>query len=500
MKYSIRILLLAAALFGTHAAQAFCGFYVAKTDATLLNKASQVIVTRDGIRNVITMSSDFQGDVKDFAMVVPVPVVLKRADIRIKERSIFEKFNDYTAPRMAEYYDPEPCPAPAYDSILAFAWATGTYTLNYTASPTMMLTSVGGVTVEAQYRIEEYDIVMLSATESGGLKKWLTINGYKIPDKAEEVLDPYIASNMKFFVVKVNMDELRRRNPYISDGVYPLRPIQIAFDSPKFMLPIRLGMANATEAQDMIVYTLSRKGRIETTNYRTVNVPTNMNVPVFVADKFTDFYKKVYQKSLNENGRNAVFLEYAWDVTPQNPVPCDPCVGTPLYINDLHDAGADWATVSGPNTGQVYITRLHVTYDREHYPQDLMFQETPNRENFQARYVRHIPASRNGLTCYEGQRYIRELRDRRLEELENYKILTGEVAPNAQDYFTQFDNQMRAFTPEETERRKKENEINGAPFGDDNNTPGGMPVLLLSLLTLTAVFFALSRSRVPAAV
>lgn len=497
----IKLLFSALLLLAFHikTAYAFCGFYVAKTDATLLNKASQVIITRDGNHNVITMSSDFQGDVKDFAMVVPVPVILKRSDIRIKERSLFEKFNDYTAPRMAEYYDPEPCPAPAYDSTLAFVWSTGSYTFNYLASPSMSFTAVGSVTVEAQYQIDEYDIVLLSAIESGGLKKWLTLNGYKIPDKAEEVLEPYIASNMKFFVVKVNMNELKARNPYVSDGVYPLRPIQIAFDSPKFMLPIRLGMANAEEAQDMIVYTLSKKGRIETTNYRTVSVPTNMNVPVFVADKFTDFYHKVYQKSLNESGRNAVFLEYAWDVTPQNPVPCDPCVGTPLYVNDLHDAGAAWASVSGPQTGQVYITRLHVTYDRSHYPQDLMFQETPNRENFQARYVRHIAASRNGLNCYEGQRYIRELRERRLLELDNYLQLTGEKAENAQAYFMQFDSQMRAFTPEENERRKKENDFSLLPSTDDHDTPGGLPLLLLSLFTLMAVFFALSRSRITTA-
>jgi hypothetical protein len=53
----------------------FCGFYVAKADAALFNNKSEVIIVRDGIHNVITMSSDFKGDRKDFAMVVPVPVI-----------------------------------------------------------------------------------------------------------------------------------------------------------------------------------------------------------------------------------------------------------------------------------------------------------------------------------------------------------------------------------------------------------------------------------------
>ena len=90
-------------------AWSFCGFFVAKADAKLFNESSQVILVRDGDRTTITMSNDFQGDVDDFAMVVPVPVILKEKDIRVTERSIFEKLDSYSAPRMAEYYDHNPC-------------------------------------------------------------------------------------------------------------------------------------------------------------------------------------------------------------------------------------------------------------------------------------------------------------------------------------------------------------------------------------------------------
>jgi len=57
---------------------AFCGFYVAKADTALFNKSSQVVMVRDGNRNVVTMASDYQGKAKDFAMVIPVPTVLKK--------------------------------------------------------------------------------------------------------------------------------------------------------------------------------------------------------------------------------------------------------------------------------------------------------------------------------------------------------------------------------------------------------------------------------------
>ena len=74
----------------SNTAHAFCGFYVAKADTSLFNKASQVVLVRDGDRTVITMSNDFQGDVKDFAMVIPVPTFIEREQINIGERSLID--------------------------------------------------------------------------------------------------------------------------------------------------------------------------------------------------------------------------------------------------------------------------------------------------------------------------------------------------------------------------------------------------------------------------
>ena len=107
MKKGAAIILLAAMI--THEAAAFCGFYVSKADGTLKNKTSQVILVRDGNRNVITMYNDFKGNFKDFAMVVPVPVVLQKKDIKVVDQSIFNTLNEYSKPRLVEYYDQNPC-------------------------------------------------------------------------------------------------------------------------------------------------------------------------------------------------------------------------------------------------------------------------------------------------------------------------------------------------------------------------------------------------------
>ena len=88
---------------------AFCGFYVAKADAKIFNKTSQVILVRDGDYSVVTMSNDFKGDVKDFAMVIPVPTAIEREQINVAKQSLIDHLDAYTSPRLVEYFDDDPC-------------------------------------------------------------------------------------------------------------------------------------------------------------------------------------------------------------------------------------------------------------------------------------------------------------------------------------------------------------------------------------------------------
>lgn len=413
-KKSSLLLLLVLAI--AQQANAFCGFYVATTDVALTNKTSQVIFVRDGDHTVITMSSDFEGEAKDFAMVVPVPEVLKESDIRVVQQYIFDKFSQYTAPRLVEYYDMNPC-RQIYDE----KPLTGKDAIKGDPTTSSRPSGKETVKVEAKYTVGEYDILILSATESGGLKTWLTDNGYKLPKGAEEVLDPYIKDGMKFFVVKVNLEQQKAL------GVQTLRPLQIQFNTSKFMLPIRLGMANATAPQDMLVYSFTRKGRVETSNYRTTKLPTDRDIPEFVQSKamFADFYKAMFEKAWAKQGKNTVMLEYAWDISSQQPVKCDPCAGPQLTFAELREAGVWWINPNGGGySGDLFITRLHVRYARKTFPQDLTFIHTPDKSPFQGRYAIHHAAV-GDLDCAEANAYKVGLRKRRQKELDELVGLTG---------------------------------------------------------------------------
>src|SRR6266850_568833 len=238
-------------------AHSFCGFYVARGDAKIFNRASKVVLVRDADRTVLTMASDFRGDPKEFAVVIPVPTKLERGQIHIGDRAVVDHLDAYSAPRLVEYFDPDPCQRMAYEmkGMMARDQAAPSSRADEARARAL------GVTVEATYTVGEYDIVILSAKQSGGLETWLIENGYKIPRGAAAILGSYIKQQMRFFVAKVNVREQKKL------GFNFLRPLQVSFESPKFMLPIRLGTVNASGPQDLFVFALSRKGRVESTNY-----------------------------------------------------------------------------------------------------------------------------------------------------------------------------------------------------------------------------------------
>ncbi|MEH1922005.1 DUF2330 domain-containing protein [Nostoc sp.] len=418
------LLAIVAVLCFAPAAWAFCGFYVAKADTKLYNKASQVVIARDGDRTILTMANDFQGEVKDFAIVIPVPTVLQKEQVHVTEPKIIERLDAFSAPRLVEYFDSDPCaPIGNYDRMDAVPAPAAARSEAGNARGDASL----GVTVEARFNVGEYDIVILSAKESGGLETWLKRNGYKIPRGAKQLLQPYIRSSMKFFVAKVNLDKFEQ------SGYQFLRPLQISYQSPKFMLPIRLGMINATKEQDLIVYILSPQGQAEITNYRTVKIPSNENIPLFVKEEFGEFYKSMFQTAYTKEDRKVGFLEYAWDMSS-----CDPCSAEPLTPEELKQAGVFWLDDNSasdvpvspgfrrpfPRSNNVFISRLHVRYTRDKFPEDLIFQQTANRESFQGRYVLQHPFQ-GELKCQAGREYKRSLPKRFEQEAQTLAKLTN---------------------------------------------------------------------------
>ena len=165
----------ACALFGlalaswADGAEAFCGFYVAKADTGLFNRASKVVLARDGDRTVMTMANDFKGAPTEFAVVIPVPTFIRRDQIKVAERAVLDHVDVYTSPRLVEYFDEDPCEVRRSDMFGAIG---GVMPM---AAPPLQFTSAQRPrrNGRSRYTVGEYDIVILSALQSDGLETWL---------------------------------------------------------------------------------------------------------------------------------------------------------------------------------------------------------------------------------------------------------------------------------------------------------------------------------------
>ncbi len=366
--HTLAALAFLAALCLPAAAQAFCGFYVSGSSEQLTNKATRVAMMRDGTRTVLSMSNDYDGPPQDFAMVVPVPVVLQRENVRTLPHEIFSHLEALTAPRLVEYWEQDPCAPQMADEGAAFGGMVP-------SAPSASAAPRGGshgVRIEAQFTVGEYEVVVLSATQSSGLELWLRENHYNIPQGAAEFMAPYVREQWKFFVARVDIERAQRR----ANGGARLSPLRFHYDAPDFRLPVRLGLLNAGSAQDLLVYILHPTARFEVANYRNAFIPTNLDVADSARGNFGELYARLFDYTLEQAGGRAVVTEYSWSTNS-----CDPCPTPPLEQADLATLGADVLGQGRPGFDQSYhvynmtVTRLHTRYNRATLTEDLVFRE-----------------------------------------------------------------------------------------------------------------------------
>jgi uncharacterized protein (TIGR03382 family) len=399
---------LAAALLLPTAAQAFCGFYVGGADTKLFNNATQVVLLRDGTRTVLSMQNNYEGPPSGFAMVVPVPVVLQKENVKTLPREVFDKIDQLDAPRLVEYWEQDPC-APAWeDEERGMVMKSGALR----SEETKKKDGDFGVKIEAKFTVGEYEIVILSAKDSTGLEGWLRQEKYAIPAGAEPYFRPYVQAGSKFFVAKVDAKKVK----FDARGMAMLSPLRFHYDTTEFSLPVRLGLINAKDAQDLVVHVLARGQRYEVSNYPNVTIPTNVDLAESAKGQFGAFYAALFDATVKRTPK-AVVTEYSWDAST-----CDPCPGPALDGSDVATLGGDVLPVAGGGGaekkksagswgGGWTLTRLHARYRKDDLGPDLVFKAAPpiagGREVYaQPGAIEHgaVPAGTNN---FQGRYVIR---------------------------------------------------------------------------------------------
>ena len=377
MRSTARPLLLAAVSLLPFTASAFCGFYVSGAGGKLFNDASMVVLVRDGTRTVLSMQNNYRGPAEDFALVIPVPVVLAKDNVKTIPREAFTRVDELTSPRLVEQPTEQCLGGLGTRGVGAGGGGYGSG-LGGLGMPRDL-----GVKVEAKFEVEEYEIVILSAQFSLGLEVWLKENKYQVPEGAAPLLQPYVQAGSKFFVAKVNAKKAK-----FTDGHLTLSPLRFSYDSEQFSLPVRLGLVNSSGTQDLIVHVLA-KDRYELANMKNVFIPTNFDVRTRTQPQFGGFYKELLDRTFKKNPGAAV-TEFAWQGALPPPteyvssgiygVTCDPCppphpvdnpLGRYLGVNLLPKIKTDEGIAAFAQAAT--LTRLHLRLNPQN-TEDLVFK------------------------------------------------------------------------------------------------------------------------------
>ena len=345
-------------------AHSFCGTYVGGAGSEFFNEYAQVAVVRSGTQTTLTIVNDIQGTFDSFALVLPVPEVILQDNAKVLEPAVFERLDAYSQARLVTYE----CSDFEYDDTeMSFN----------TADQAAPEAEEGGVEIEAQYIVGEYEVVVLSAEQSQGLFDWLNTNGYQVPGQSIPLLQEYIDAGNYFLAAKVSADAGIQAGDTLS-------PLQLQYNAAAFQIPIRLGTLNAKTEQDLVVYAINdyNSGRVGISNYTEFDISDECMWET-QGEEFGTYYSDRFRQNFEKVEDAAWMVEYAWGGGG-----CDPCTGTPPEGNDLISLGVDENLI---HTSDYFFTRLHMRYAPSQVDEELMLYNSNLFDQIQQRYIVYKP-------------------------------------------------------------------------------------------------------------
>lgn len=358
-------------LLAPASAQAFCGHYVGQPGSELYSSTSEVVLARRGTTTTLTLTNDYEGDAAAFALLIPVPPGVTEDDVQLADPGLLNRVRQYSAPRYVEYSCGD-----------LYARGGGCSGIGcQEASLNVRADSVGSafegeasldVTVEEEFAVGAYEIVVLSSGDAGDLLTWLDAQGYSVSPDAEDLLGEYIEGGSQFFAAKASFDQIPLAGSF-------LEPLQVTYESETFGLPIRLGTLNSPGVQDLLIYAVTDQetGPVAIANYPEVTIEGDCMVESEPED-FAAFYEGQLDDAFADEAA-AWATEYEW-----SPSGCDPCPpGGALEAEDLFALG-----VPENDPWNAMFTRLHVRYDASAATEDLVLYGTGEWGSQQMRYIR----------------------------------------------------------------------------------------------------------------
>lgn len=238
-----RVLAVVLALFALQLGSLVAPAWACGCGALVPGGAQQVAVGRevsvvrwDGRQEQIVMRLTVSGDARQAAWIMPVP---HRATVTLGDPALFDALNAVTAPvhRVRHHFWPQDGDWPLVSGRTGGGAPPGAAT-------------APGVGVIGRERLGPFDVARLTATDPNALGDWLHTNGFVLPSRLDQALQPYVDQRWEY--VAVRLAPAAAGTPL--QGA--LDPLHIAFAAGSPVYPMRLSRLARTP-QSLGLYILA---------------------------------------------------------------------------------------------------------------------------------------------------------------------------------------------------------------------------------------------------
>ena len=348
----------------------------------------RIVLAWDAGHAVLTIDLGAPGQADGQALLLPIPGEIETQKIEAGDLAALEHLDDATAPRLTEVFE-APCALPPLAS---------------TSRETIF-------SRRAKNDTGAYEAMIIAPARIEEIEKHLSGKRFDLSPSIRSILASYIKQKMNFLLIK-GTDK-----PSEARSIFAFQLLKISYDTKNFMLPIRLNSNQGL--QDILLFTLTRHGRVEPANYILTKLRTDVELPLFIKQHLPNFYQAMFDHVNRGDALHSVLLEYFGSGEG-----CLICLAPSLNASDLRSLGATWGNTNGSGSQNVYVTRLHARFDTAHFPEDIILNETRDRESFVPRYLVPTPSTAH-VVCPAGRDYQESLSNRAWHQAQELQKLTG---------------------------------------------------------------------------
>jgi len=294
----------------------------------------RAVVAFDNGRQTLILQTAYAGDRGDFAWVIPVPIRPQASEIGTVATDIFDDLYELTEPTAIHNYDGHAGCMPGCSSSGSQQYRS--------------------VKVWETLQVDEYEVSVLSTSESSDLVGWLNSNGYGYPSGHQEELDYYVNKSWFFVAAKISPEV-----EATTGGA--MRPLRLTFDASEPVYPLRISAVSSHDEVEVLLYVVARH-RVTLTNYNSEEIKLTSR---FGGGNFSAYYEGQFRDSLARAGASSMLVEYAGRLPD--------------------DLAAVYGPELGLGEGEFFITRLRTYLTQNEMQEDVVMTQAGSDDSFAIR-------------------------------------------------------------------------------------------------------------------